>query len=122
MYVLTPPQRDVLALSLHDYGGHRHSNRHGIKVRRVWSEGDDGRLGGQRTLTFDPNPVEATCKPHGPHEAAQDDVHHPEETQRRTKTISVRVCVSCDLPVDNMDGEDLVLDAHKGLAVLCVCV
>lgn len=96
--LLTPPQRDVLALSFHDYGGHRHGNRHGVEVGRVRCEGDDGRLGGQRTLTFDPNPVEATCKPHGPHDDAQDNVHHPEET--KTASHSVCVCVRRDLPVD----------------------
>lgn len=77
--VLTAPERYVLALSLHDDGGHCHGDWDGIKVGRVGGQGEDGCFCRQRPSTFHRHPMEPPHKPHDPHDDLQNYVHHSEK-------------------------------------------
>lgn len=74
---LTSPHGDVSALSLHHDGRHRHGDRDGVEVGGVWSQGEDGGLGGQCPPPLHGHVVEAARKPHGAHDGPEQHVHDP---------------------------------------------
>ena len=74
---LTSPYGDVSALRLHHDGRHRHGDGDGVEVGGVWSQGEDGGLGGQCPPHLHGNVVEAARKPHGAHDGLEQHVHDP---------------------------------------------
>lgn len=90
MCALTAPDWDVLALGLHDDGGHGAGDGNGVEVGGVGRQRQDGCLAGGGPLPLHPHPVEPPQKPHGPHDGPQRQVQKSAPTERERGRRRVR--------------------------------
>ncbi len=74
-WLLTAPERYILALGLHDNWGHCHCDWDGVEVWRVRCKGEDRCLCRQCPSPFHSHPMKTSRKPHDPHDDLQNYVH-----------------------------------------------